>query len=49
MKLTVLRSSKILSSEHKINSYLENIDDIKCSNKVLKPEVRPALWSGRLA
>ena len=39
MKLTILRSSRISSSKHRINLYFEKIDEIKSGNKILKPEV----------
>ena len=35
----------MLSSKRRINPYLEKFDEIKSGNKVLKPEVRPALRS----
>ena len=41
--LKILRSSRILTSKHKINPYPEKIDEIKLDNKMLKPEVRPVL------
>ena len=45
IKLVILRSSTILSSKHRINPYLEKIDEIKSDNKLLKPEVRLGLQS----